>query len=122
MTTTAEKIEKKIKHLEEEIEVLREMIKVIKLPDPEPLEYWAALNEHGDALWLAKDKTKASGADITTILMREVTPQMEQDQLNARRYRQAKREAAEGTRGSLFWTMPHVCVWDREFDKAMEES
>ncbi len=67
-----------------------EMEQHIKTPDPEPLECWAAVYSDRSVKCFMDSKEAAqllSPPENSPVHMREVTPQMEQNELDARRYR-----------------------------------
>ena len=125
MTTTADKIEKLqkdliqahhlINALEQELKNIR---KDIKPADPEPLEGW--VNYYGQTKVLqnicsspeeAKEQVYRN-AIRTAVHMREVTPQMEQNEWDAARYRRLKKIFRVTERDWIF----NPNLWDKELD------
>lgn len=121
MTTTADKIEslsRRIANLRDEIDECDAELQSIAFEsedttDREPLECW--VNEWSDEIAVYyDDKTAinaalASKAQRTSIHMREVTPQDEQDREDAARYREEKKN--KRLRETLFSQIDYPSLW-----------
>ena len=89
----------------------------IKPPDPEPRECWAEFSSVFNIGLMGawnKDESPSSNA----VLMREVTSQMKQNELDGERYRRYKVLAKAQARD--WYLRPDK--WDEEIDKTMEET
>lgn len=131
MTTTADKLENlevRIRNLTESLVQFKDAFNLlqsdfeqmklqesIKPPDPEPLECWVAYNEHGDLLWANSYKEETTMHDVKSVLMREVTPQDEQNRKDAARYRWWKDHFAPPIPGNH-----SIQNWDDIADKTMK--
>ena len=122
MTTTVDKINRLFMQMCQEFDSIQEELQSLKEdkgepPDPEPLECWAT-TENGrltGECWPDSETVPLSHRRQKHH-MREVTPQMEQDEKDARRYRWWKHHYP--VPGSDFGDPSD---WDDRADEAMEE-
>ena len=128
MTTTAEKIdelrrrqsaaENEIKKIGEELALLR--FPELKATDTKPLEYW--VNYYGEnrkafLYRIAAQAVNACRDGGRTVHVHEVTLQMKQNELDAKRYRRYKELAK--SQAQNWYLRPDK--WDEEIDKWMEK-
>ncbi len=136
MTTTADKIEKLKLRIDECEEIYTETIAKLradlkrlthemqqynKPSNPKPLECWANVYEDmSGSTYRTEELAEEDYSDMhkwSAVKIRQVTPEMVQDELDAKRYRKLK-DLHCATAPDWIYT---PWQWDRQLDKAMEK-
>ena len=92
-----------------------EMKKRVKPPDREPLECWARIDENGEPVSLGFNNPAPGSRYVIRLI--QVTPEMKQNDLDAKRYQKLK-ELHCATGPAWIYT---PWQWDKRLDEVLDE-